>query len=739
MTNALRAGSGGLATYAASALLALLLIHADSSIAAKSPPPDFELRTLSTRPDMVSGGDVAVEVAVPAFVRLHEVVLRLNRQDVTAAFVPDSEAHHLTGLVTGLREGKNTLTVTTRSDRSERFAVKLEITNYPPHGPIFSGPRESPWICQTAASGLGEPPASGPCVAPTITNWFYRTTADQFAPLPSLVPPFPSDLASTTTNDGHTVPYIVRVESGTINESIYRIAILDDPTDPLANPWSPGGKKPGAGWNGKLTWPFGGGCGAGFRSGNNTVTSALRNTELSLGFAVAFGTRNTLGTGCNDVISAETLMMIKERFIEGFGSPKFTIGSGGSGGAIQQHLIAQNYPGLLDALTPGASYPDLASIAVDVMDCRLLNNYFENTVNPADWPGHRRATVDGYAIATSGARTGNTVCNSGWLGFANGWQNPTNSFSSVVPLEARYHPVDNPTGARGTFWDSNVNAFGKDPTNGFARSPYDNVGIQYGLKALNDGDITVDEFLHLNENVGGLDIDGNIVPHRTAGDLTAVKRGYRTGRFVTSGENLTLPIIDTRGYTDLIADIHTRERTLMFIERLRKANGTAANQVSWTTRGTGAPSLSLMALLAHNEWLENIHADTSDRSYAQKVIDNKPEWLKDACWVDGAMIEEPISWDPSTACNQAIPVHLNVRLVAGGPVTGDVIKCRLKPVDFAKYSVPFTPYQQARLMAIFPNGVCDWSVPGEGQRPGLAGTWLDYGSGRWGPENVTEE
>ncbi len=46
-------------------------------------------------------------------------------------------------------------------------------------------------------------------------------------------------------------------------------------------------------------------------------------------------------------------LMMKERFIEQYGLAQFTIGSGGSGGAIQQHYIAQNYPGLLDALTPG--------------------------------------------------------------------------------------------------------------------------------------------------------------------------------------------------------------------------------------------------------------------------------------------------------------------------------------------------------------------------------------------------
>ena len=69
-------------------------------------------------------------------------------------------------------------------------------------------------------------------------------------------------------------------------------------------------------WNGKLTWPFGGGASPAYRSGRNDVTSALQDIPLSLGFAVAFGTRNTLGTGSDDVVSAETLKqdgLVRER------------------------------------------------------------------------------------------------------------------------------------------------------------------------------------------------------------------------------------------------------------------------------------------------------------------------------------------------------------------------------------------------------------------------------------------
>ena len=38
--------------------------------------------------------------------------------------------------------------------------------------------------------------------------------------------------------------------------------------------------------------------------------------------------------------------------------------------------------------------------------------------------------------------------------------------------------------------------------NGFARPPWDNVGVQYGLQALRDGHITPAEFLDLNARVG---------------------------------------------------------------------------------------------------------------------------------------------------------------------------------------------------------------------------------------------
>ena len=688
---------------------------------------DFEINTLSTAANTVSGDDVVVEVRAPGYVRLSDLVVRLNDRDVTGQLVADTAGQRLVGLLTGLQLGKNGVTVSSRHHHRGQHYEKLEITNYPISGEIF-GPHQRPWVCETEASGLGAPPASGPCVAPVKYEWFYRSTSGALLPLPP--GPLPADVAQTTTIDGNTVNFIVRVESGAINESIYRIAILDNPANPISNPWSARGKKPGPGWNGKLFYHFLGGAGPGFRSGRNVVTSAInvsdtistRDEPLRLGFAVALGTRNTFGTGADEVVSAETVMMIKERFIEQYGLPKYTVGLGSSGGAIQQHLIAHNYPGLLDALTPVRNFPDVLSIATDVIDCGLLNNYFAAAVNPADWPGTRQSQVTGYPVDSLGRN--NCV---GWNAFARDWPGPTDGFDAVVPVEARYDPVTNRGGARGTLQDGYVNSLGINPQTGFARQPYDNVGVQYGLKALNSGDITKAEFLDLNEKVGGLDIDGNFVAARSVGDLKGIENAYRHGR-VNDAENLTLPIIQYRNYVDLVADIHTFHRSTAMLERMQKKLGTTDNVARWTMPQNGTVNFMRMALLAHDEWQRNLAADTAGGSYQDKVIRNRPASLKNQCWdAAGAVRDHPFDLNDPGVCNQLYPVHADPRIVAGGPRSGDILKCRLKPVKASDYNVAFTAAELARLKAIFPQGVCDWSKPGVEQKE-LKDSWLAYPS-----------
>src|SRR6476469_5613489 len=77
--------------------------------AAQLPPFNFEIRTLSNRADLVSDGDVLVEVLAPKTVPMQKVKLLLNGVDITATFKADDDKRTFRGLVTGLVVGDNLL------------------------------------------------------------------------------------------------------------------------------------------------------------------------------------------------------------------------------------------------------------------------------------------------------------------------------------------------------------------------------------------------------------------------------------------------------------------------------------------------------------------------------------------------------------------------------------------------------------------------------------------------------
>ncbi len=108
------------------------------------------------------------------------------------------------------------------------------------------------------------------------------------------------------------------------------------------------------------------------------------------------------------------------------------------------------------------------------------------------------------------------------------------------------------------------------------------------MTALQSGAITAEQFVSLNEHVGGFDVIGNVIPERVAADPIGVQRAYETGRINTGGLGLaSTPIIDARTYTDFPGDIHTRFHSFVVRERLRDANGTAENQVIFISNGAG--------------------------------------------------------------------------------------------------------------------------------------------------------
>jgi hypothetical protein len=297
-----------------------------------------------------------------------------------------------------------------------------------------------------------------------------------------------------------------------------------------------------------------------------------------------------------------------------------------------------------------------------------------------------------------------------------------------------YDAKTNPKGARCAVQEMRVNVYGRDPKTGFAYKTGDNVGVQYGLKGLNDGVISVDEFLELNEKIGGNDIDGNFVAERSVGDLPAIRANYASGMMNSGGGGLAnVPILMYRNYTDAIGDIHDRHRDLAIRARMQNALGRTDHTVVWVGPGrapaqaaadaAGArqpaaqwqgPSLAEQALDSMTKWLDALTADPAPLS-TSKVVRHKPAEATDAYFdAAGRKVAEPASWDNTTAYNRMYPVNLEPRMVSGAPRANDVMKCQLKPVDMRDYRVRFTPAQEQRLRRVFSSGVCDYTKKGMG-------------------------
>src|SRR4051812_38745940 len=71
-------------------------------------PPTVTIKTVSTRADMVSGGDALVEIALPANTSAAGLKVDVDGTDVSQAFAVRADGR-ITGVVTGLKAGDNTV------------------------------------------------------------------------------------------------------------------------------------------------------------------------------------------------------------------------------------------------------------------------------------------------------------------------------------------------------------------------------------------------------------------------------------------------------------------------------------------------------------------------------------------------------------------------------------------------------------------------------------------------------
>ena len=266
---------------------------------------------------------------------------------------------------------------------------------------MISGPHQTPFICQTESSccptarNLGPPLDANCSVAHARPLHLPAATgATALVPMPSTTtcrPTSPRRPRST----GATVPFVVRVETGTVNRGIYQSAVLHDPTTERR----PRRSRRRKAWNRRLIAVEGFGCPGGWyiqgaAQGNISLAgfdfTLLNVKRLGEGYAMFANTLQHPSNNCNAVLASETAMMSKEHFIETLRRAGFTVSAGCSGGSYGSAQPADRFPGLFDGVLIACTFPDPLSIALSGLDGHLLTHYFVVTNTPAS-PTRRRS------------------------------------------------------------------------------------------------------------------------------------------------------------------------------------------------------------------------------------------------------------------------------------------------------------------------------------------------------------
>ncbi|MGH9094356.1 MAG: DUF6351 family protein [Acidimicrobiales bacterium] len=691
-------------------LVGLLPPGVSLASAATTAATPVRIVTLSDRADLISGGDALTQIVKPAGTSPSALTVTLNNANVSREFAlrPDGQVE---GLLTGLRLGANAVVAALPDGRGAR----LTITNHPIGGPAFSGPQIQPWQCQAGATDkqCDSSPTFSYYYLPAGTNTLQlgvggTGTVNAFQPYNPAGPPPAQTIASTTTTDGVTVPFIVRQENGYIDRDQYAIATLFQPGQPWA-PWAPQKQA-----NQRLVITHGASCDTTYGSG--TAPSVLDPQMLGGGFVVMSNALDNAGHNCNLATQAESLVMTKEYLIDHYGPIRWTIGSGCSGGSLVQQQVANAYPGIYQGITPQCSFTDAWSSSMEYVDYDILLRYFKD---PSRWDPGTVWTPAQISAVIDHPNIGNPVT------FTTVIPNSANPSRSCpdVPAGQTYNPQTNPGGVKCTLQDYMVNVFGQRP-DGFANRPFGNAGIQYGLQGLRDGLLTAAQFVDLNTHVGGLDYNDQVQPARSTADLVGLQRAYTTGA-VDSANNLNqVAMIDLRGPDP--GFFHDVYRTYAMRDRLLRDFGTAANQVLWRGQAPiiGDQQFADQAVFAMDGWLARVDADHRSIPRSQKIIQDKPGTLADRC-TDGNGTNLP-----STVCDATVQAYGTPRFAADEPRTDDVLQCQLKPMRTSDYPVSFTAAQWQRLQQAYPHGVCDYSVPGVDQKG--ATPWLTYQNSQGG-------
>ena len=654
-----------------------------------------------------------------------------------------------------------------------------------PVEPLFAGPLQYPFLCQSVDSGLGQSlvdnqagygvpvltthpdgslsePVIGysqNCSLPTRLHYFAHTgTGDDGKSL------FERSDEQLPTNPTDNNRLLVRVETGTINRFIYVLLMPTTTSDQRDQPDL-------SRWNGKAVYHFKGAVGIGFQQGEARLLRLLRDMQPALeqGYAVMYSTGTETDYLYNITLQEDTALRVKAQFSARYGKPAYTVGFGDSGGGLQQYLLAQNHPGLIDGGVAIIAYPDMITQVTYGLDCELLEYYFDRLApDPEFWrdPEHR-SRVEGLGYNATAApatldyltdlvsilngrrppqRDGATECNRNWRGISANANNPR--FNSHF---ARYSEQVNRDNFW-THWQDNRHAYGTDRY-GRALVPTGNTGVQYGLQAWRDGRISTEQFMDINRQIGGWKAQEDMQPEhfwlasqdegiggllrfspwgehnmthngervslaaRTPGSVAAARGAWRSGQ-VFRGE-INIPLIDVRPYLDRTPNMHHSWASIASRARILQQQGENRWQSIWVSAPDYKPQWDAFA--AMTRWLDA-------RQTGELAEDVIPDWASDRCLdSQGNVIAAGTdvwngAWNQQAdgTCTQTYPLFSGSRQVAGDDARALSLTCPLISVDNAIAAgfyqpLNISPQQRQQLQQIFPTGVCDYRNSGTTQ------------------------
>jgi hypothetical protein len=642
----------------------------------------------------------------------------------------------------------------------EVFNFPIEIGQLGPAENLYSGSNQYPFYCMTLDSKLGQPVVdnkdgfgvpvyrsidqqeeivgySKDCGAISRLSYYRINKQQEIIPINELT-------EQTSPQDS-----VFRIEQGTINRFIYTIVM------PITRS-EVGNRLAKTAWNKRLIYQFNGGSGIGFRQGKQAATKVIKRRlqQLLDGYAVISSSGNRTSNTYNMLLAEDTARRVKKQFTSLYGQPLYTVGVGASGGGIAQYLIAQNSRGILDGLLPLYSYPDMITQTTYAFDCDLLNNYFifraKKRKTWQDWT--KRQTIEGLNTINNFPQKnrylqpinqlmagfvptipkGNSECINGYFGLSSFINNPKQGF-----IRDFFHP-DVVKNTQWSYWQDLVHILGTNEQ-GYALSTWDNVGVQYGLVALKDSQISIAEFIDINKKIGSWQpqdkmkaeflltpfghsaplwlslwgnqniskLKNNLAP-RHMGSVEAMQAAYRSGQVFIG--KVSLPIIDIRHYLEDDLDMHHVSATFYSRLRIEQANGHAKNHIVWLAHKNFNPVPQAFKIM--DQWL------LGTRSH--DVVAAKPKNLQDSCFAnDGSILARGDNiWDGSWnnkalgACQKVYPMYSTSRIQAGANFSGDTFKCQLIPISkaidkgiYGDVNV-FDSFNE--LMEIFPLGVCDY-------------------------------